>query len=108
MEDLNAIYKEKISERYINYLTRQKQQDLSETEMQEIKNTIDLNTMFCDKPFSITNSDINMQDDEERYLYYYSFGCVIGNEYFLYTYNAKEKQIILSTDSMGEIIFNRK
>ncbi|MBD5088305.1 MAG: hypothetical protein HDT30_05760 [Clostridiales bacterium] len=106
--DLNAIYKEKISERYIIYLTRQKQQNLSETEMQEIREAIDLNTMFCDKPFPITNSDVSMQDDEESYLYYYSFGCVVGNEYFLYTYNAKEKNIILSTDTMGEIIFSRK
>lgn len=105
--DLNALYKDKIVERYINYLTNMKEQKITEDDRKEIEASIDLNKMFCEASVLLDYDKVNMRDDEKRYLYYYTFGTITDVDHMSYSYNTKEKSITL-VDETNAIVFKKQ
>lgn len=106
--DLNELYKAEMVEHYIQYLTNANDGTVTEKERKEIEESIDLNKMFCEKSFVLDYSKINMQDDQNRHLYYYTFGFVTKVDNMAYAYNAKEKSIILDWSEENPIVFRKQ
>ena len=105
--DLNALYKDRIVERYINYLTNMKEQKITKDDRKEIEASIDLNKMFCDESVLLDYDKVIMRDDEKRYLYYYTFGAITDVDQMSYSYNTKEKSITLVDETNG-IVFKKQ
>ena len=104
--DLNALYKDKMVERYINYITNPNE-EITEDDRKEIEASIDLNKMFCEKSVLLDYDIVNMRDDEKHYLYYYTFGIITDVDHMSYSYNTKEK-IITLIDETNAIVFNKQ
>ena len=105
---MNELYKAEMLEHYIEYLTNTGGGIITEEDHKEIEKSIDLNKMFCEKNFVLDYSKINIQDDQNHHLYYYTFGFVTKVDNMAYAYNAKEKIIILDYPEENPIVFRKR
>jgi predicted CopG family antitoxin len=101
--DLNEIFRKEIAEDYIESLENQNGK-LSEEEKEDIINSIDLNKQFCEE-FQLDFESFSLQTGINTYDY--RFGCVAPYRYLGYTYNKKEKTILVKFGDKT-LLFKRK
>jgi hypothetical protein len=89
--DLNEIFRMEIAESYMESLENQNGK-LADEEKEDIIKSIDLNKQFC-REFQLDFEDFSLQTGENTYEY--RFGCVAPHRYLGYTYNSKEKTILV-------------
>lgn len=105
--DFNARYKKEAVSHYLTYLEKYKKQKLTKKMKKEISDAVDVNEMFCKRPFRLDFSEenYNFRDEDERHLYHYNFGFIVELFYVSYTYDSKENTITLDQSGMVPITF---
>lgn len=105
--DLNALYKDGIVTYYIEFLKTKNSQFSSEDE-KEVRNSIDLNKMFCESEFSLNYEQDKGNFIDEEGIAHYNFGWVTEVSYLSYEYNWKKKTITLDQIGSPYVVFKRK
>lgn len=103
--DLNALYKDTIVEDYLAYLKNYKNQKLSSSDEEKVKDSIDLNAQFCETKFVLDYSRESDLFDEG--IGYYSFGAITDISHLSYEYDWKKGSITLNRPEAGLIEFKR-
>ncbi len=106
--DLNELYKDSIVEKYLYYLKNHKNQKITVSEENQIKDTIDLNAQFCETKFVLDYSEENYNFCDEEGIYHYNFGFITENSYLSYEYDWKNRSITLDREETGLIEFYKK
>ncbi len=106
--DLNALYKDSIVEDYFRYMEGYKKQKLSDSDKEQIKQSIDLNKQFCDSEFVLDYSEENYNlFDTETGIGLYNFGMITDISYLSYEYDWKKRTITLNRQETELIVFKR-
>lgn len=103
--DLNALYKDTIVEDYLAYLKNYKNQKLSSSDEEKVKDSIDLNAQFCETKFVLDYS--RESDFVEDGIGNYSFGTITDISYLSYEYDWKKGSITLNRPEAGLIEFKK-